>query len=105
MEELKFDAKDIEANKVMAALSYLSILVLIPLLTKKNSKFVQTHAKQGLALFIVEVIVTFIVWIPFIGWLAALLVLIVSLWGFIVALQGKFQAIPGLYDLAKKLNI
>lgn len=105
MEELKFDPKDVEANKIMAALSYLGVLVLIPLLTKKDSQFVQAHVKQGLVLFIIDVIVAFIAWIPIIGWLLALVVLCVSLWGFIIALQGKFQKIPLLYDLAKKLNI
>jgi len=57
--------KDIEENKVAAALSYVWILCLVPLFLKKNSKFCQFHAKQGLLLFIVEVIGMVIFPIPF----------------------------------------
>ena len=68
---------DIQANKTVAALSYLWILFLVPLLLKRDSKFAQFHAKQGLVLFIIE----FLVWIPFIGWL--LMIAIFVLWVFI----------------------
>jgi len=40
-----------DENKIMAILSYLSILCLIPLFTKKDNEFVYYHAKQGLVLF------------------------------------------------------
>lgn len=46
-----------DEGKIMGILSYLSILCLIPLLTKKNDDFVYFHAKQGLALFGSEVVV------------------------------------------------
>src|SRR5687767_5191948 len=52
---------------LMLILSYLGILVLIPLLTKKEDKEIQWHAKNGLVFlgaFLVLAIVTFIVdWI------------------------------------------
>ena len=54
-----FDKKDIESGKVMAILSYLGILVLIPYFAEKNNKYVAYHAKQGLNLFIIEIIVSF----------------------------------------------
>ena len=100
-EELRFDAKDIEENKVMACLSYLGILFLIPLLAKKDSKFAQAHAKQGMALFILEVILAII---PYLGWLLEFAVVIIAIIGLINALQGKFWKIPGLYDISKKFN-
>lgn len=50
----EFDANDIENNMAMAILSYLSWLVLIPLLAAKNSKFARYHANQGLVLAIAE---------------------------------------------------
>src|SRR3989339_630004 len=43
--------QDVEENKTVAALSYAWILCLVPLLGKRNSKFAQFHAKQGLVLF------------------------------------------------------
>jgi len=46
-----------DENKIMAILSYLSILCLIPLFTKKDNEFVYYHAKQGLVLFGFEAIV------------------------------------------------
>ena len=40
---------------VMIVLSYLWILALIPLLTEKNDKEVQWHAKHGIVLMVAEV--------------------------------------------------
>ena len=37
----KFDPKDVEDHKVMAALSYVGILFLIPLLVLTQSRFAQ----------------------------------------------------------------
>ena len=53
-----FDKKDIESGKVMAILAYIGILCLIPYFAEKNNKFVVYHAKQGLNLFIIEIIAT-----------------------------------------------
>lgn len=46
---------DIEANKAMAVLSYLGILVLIPIFAAKQSPFARFHANQGLVLFLAAV--------------------------------------------------
>ncbi len=51
-----FDKADIEQNKVMGILAYLSWLVLIPIFAAKNSKFARYHANQGLLLAICEII-------------------------------------------------
>ncbi|MBD9094049.1 MAG: zinc ribbon domain-containing protein, partial [Bacteroides oleiciplenus] len=47
----EFEKKDIEENKVMAILAYFGILVFIPILAAKESKFARYHANQGLILF------------------------------------------------------
>ena len=69
---------DVQQNKGMAALSYLGILCLILLLAKRDSKFAQFHAKQGLVLLIAEVILGFaaglLAIIPVIGWIVDLAV-------------------------------
>ncbi len=106
MEEIKdFDPKDVEENKVIAALSYIWILFIIPLIVKKDSRFCVEHAKQGLVLFIAELIVLIIRIIPVLGWIVAyvlgVVLTIVSLIGLIYALQGKFWKIPIVYDFAK----
>lgn len=95
---MSFDKKDIEDNKLVAALAY--IVFFIPLLAAKDSKFAKEHAKQGLVLLIVSVII----WIagmviPVIGWfiigpLGSLLVLVIALVAIIKTLQGEFWEIP-----------
>lgn len=50
-----FDKADIEQNKVMGILAYLSWLVLIPIFAAKGSKFARFHANQGLVLAITEI--------------------------------------------------
>lgn len=52
----EFEQSDIDSNKVMGVLAYLSWLVLIPLLAASKSKFARFHTNQGLVLAIFEVI-------------------------------------------------
>ncbi len=52
----EFSSDDIEKNKGMAIISYISILCLVPLFASKESKFAQFHAKQGFNLFILETV-------------------------------------------------
>lgn len=51
-----FDAEDIRDNKRMALLSYLSWLVIIPLISSPKSKYARYHMNQGLVLAILEII-------------------------------------------------
>lgn len=51
----EFDPADIAQNKVMAALSYLGILVLVPWFAAEKSKFARFHAKQGINLLLLYV--------------------------------------------------
>ncbi|MDP3056957.1 MAG: hypothetical protein Q8N37_00340 [bacterium] len=99
------DEQDIQQNKIWALLSYLGILFLIPLLAKKDSKFAQFHAKQGVILFVIS----FVSVIPIIGWMLSPLVIfvlfIVSVIGIINVLQGKYWKIPVIGDYAEKINI
>jgi uncharacterized membrane protein len=93
--------QDIESNKTVAALSYIWLLFLIPLILKRNSKFCQFHAKQGLILFILSLLS----WFPVIGWLIGLAIIVVSVVGIIKALSGEEWKIPYLYDLSAKINL
>ncbi|MBR6640160.1 MAG: zinc-ribbon domain-containing protein [Muribaculaceae bacterium] len=51
-----YDKNDIEQNKAMGVLAYLGILVLIPILAAKESKFARFHANQGLILCIAAIL-------------------------------------------------
>lgn len=95
---------DIEENRFIASLSYLWLLFLIPLLVKRDSPFAQFHAKQGLVLFIVEVLVSLIMWLPLIGQLLFLVVLIVAITAFIKTLNGERWKIPYLYSWSEKIK-
>ena len=53
-----YDKKDIEINRGIAMISYFGPLSLIPFLVSKDSEFVQYHAKQGLNLFVIELIIS-----------------------------------------------
>ena len=48
----EYDPQDIEENKFMAILAYFGILVIIPILAAKDSKFARFHSNQGLILCI-----------------------------------------------------
>lgn len=52
------DADDIEKNKVMGVLAYLWILVLVPILAARQSKFAMYHANQGLVLLILVLVLS-----------------------------------------------
>jgi uncharacterized membrane protein len=95
------DATDAQENKYTAALSYIWILFLIPLLTKKDSKFCQHHAKQGLILFIISLIS----WFPFFGWIVGIAVIVVSIIAILKVLSGEYWKIPRIYDWSKKIKL
>ena len=105
-----FASDDIEANKVLAVLSYLGILSLIPLLAAKNSEFAQYHAKQGVNLFIIEIIYSFaisiisgiLLFVPVIGALVSGLLSLLSIVFFILAVMGIVNVLNGK---AKELPI
>ncbi|MBI5621790.1 hypothetical protein HY933_02935 [Candidatus Falkowbacteria bacterium] len=99
------DSQDINDNKLIAALSYVWVLFLIPLLAKRDSKFCQFHAKQGLLLFLVEVVGWLVFWIPIIGWLLFLAVVVVAIIGILKALSGQYWELPVLGEYAKKINL
>ena len=93
--------QDIEENKTVAALSYVWILFLIPLLLKRDSKYCQFHAKQGLVLFVISLIA----WFPLFGWLIGLALIAVSVISLVKTLAGEWWKIPYLYDWSKKINL
>ncbi len=97
--------KDVENNKAIAALSYVWILCLIPLLGKRDSEFAQFHAKQGLVLFIIEIVVSLFAWFPIFGQLLMLALLVVAVMGIIKALNGEWWEVPLVYEWSKKIKL
>ena len=93
-----------QENRLLAAISYLWIISLIMLLIKKDSKFIQFHAKQGLVIFIVAVISWFFLWIPVFGWLLNLAIIVLVVVGFIKAYSGEYYKMPVISIFADKIN-
>ncbi|MBP7056311.1 MAG: hypothetical protein KBB52_05630 [Candidatus Omnitrophica bacterium] len=108
MEEMKKESQEVLDGKAYALLSYLWILCLIPLLLKKDNKFALFHAKQGLVLFIAELVVGFVGVIPFLGWavlfFGTLLFGILSLVGVVQVLMGNYWKMPVVGDAAEKIQ-
>jgi uncharacterized membrane protein len=105
MNEQKIFDPEIEPNRGLAALSYVWVLFLIPLLLKRDSKFVQFHAKQGLVLFVIEFIVSLIIWIPLFGWVLMLAIIILAVAGIIKAYNGEYWKMPYIYKWSEKIKL
>lgn len=101
--------KKVEDNKLMGILSYIGVLCLIPLLTKKDDEFVFFHAKQGVVLFIAEVITAFVAAIPLLGWVIApiayLVWFVLAIIGIINVLGEKREELPILGKYAAQIKI
>lgn len=114
----QFDPADIQQNKVMAVLSYIGILVLVPILGAKDSKFARYHANQGLllliasaayniALRIVNAILYAISWrLAFIGTILSVVsiaLFVLMIIGIVNAANGRAKELPviGKYRLLK----
>lgn len=93
-----FEEQDIQDNKVLAAISYLFLLCLIPLLGKKDSAFAMHHGRQGLALACYGVAASLFNMIPIIGWLFGWIFLLIWLIGmvigFVKAMNGETWEVP-----------
>jgi fumarate reductase subunit D len=101
--------KDIEENKVLAAIGYINILCLVPLFLKPKSEFCKFHGKQGLILFIAWIITCVLNVIPLLGQLifviGSLAIFLLSVLGIIKALSGEYWEMPYVAEYAKKINI
>ena len=54
----EYTKEEKDAGKLMAILSYIGILCLIPYFVEKDNKYVRYHAIQGLNLFIISLIIS-----------------------------------------------
>lgn len=102
----KTTAEVMDSNRrLMAALSYLNILFLIPLLFAKKDKYVKFHLRQGIVLFAAYVVASAIVWFPVVGWMIAVFLLVVSIYGFLQALYGKEWELPYIGKYASRIKL
>lgn len=100
------DITGLDESKLYAALSYLFILVFVPLLVRRDDPYVVYHAKQGLVIFVGYILAAIVVnWVSILGSLLWLLLMIISVVGVVQAVQGKRWKIPVITSLASKFSI
>jgi len=101
--------KEIEEGRLFAILAYISFLCFVPLFLKKDNRFAFFHAKQGLVIFIGEILAAVLSAIPFFGaivqFLAILVFSLASVIGIIQVLMGQYWKMPYVYPVAEKINI
>ena len=102
-------------RNLMIVLSYLWLLALVPLLTEKDDKEVQWHAKHGLVLMIAELFVWIAISvvlsaIPVFGCIGLLFTPLLALGQLILhvlcimkGINGQRLIVPGISEFADKL--
>lgn len=109
-ETVPSEEETIEEGKIFAFLGYWGILFLIPILAKKDNRFAVFHGKQGLVLFIFEIIIGILGMIPILGWfiirpIGYIFCFIVAIMGMVQSLSGKYWKMPWLGQYAEKIKI
>lgn len=103
-------SSDVEQNRLVAALSWLWVLSVVILLMKKDSPYVQFHARQSFLVFVLSMLlwVVFAFFGPFrwfFQWLLQAGVFVLVVVGFVQALRGRWWTVPLIGPLAPKLRL
>ena len=106
----QYDPADVEKNKAMGVLAYLSWLVLIPIFAAKDSRFARFHANQGLVLFIASAIFGVARWILSeillaISWRLYFVTIIISLFGLVFLALAIIGIVNAATGKAKELPV
>lgn len=95
---------EISEGRFFAVISYISFLCIVALLLKRDNKFALYHAKQGLVIFVCEVVALILSVIPLLGVLLRVFGVILfgffSLWGISGALRDKYVRLPIVSNIA-----
>ncbi|MCP4229117.1 MAG: DUF4870 domain-containing protein [bacterium] len=111
--------KEIEEGKGLAAISYISILFLIPMISMRDNKFAMFHAKQSMVLVLsamvswlvlfllgvltswlgIGIILILLSYVILFAWLVLMII------GFVKAFSGEYWRIPKIADWADKVKI
>ena len=97
-----------DESRMAAVLSYIPVLCFVPLLTMKENKEARFHARQGVLLFLLELIAALFLIdgiSDFVFKAVLLIAIALSLVGIYFALQGKNYKLPIIGDLADKAKL
>lgn len=106
-DEQQPDVTGMKPDVLMAAFSYVGFLVLVPIFSGATAApFVKFHTRQGLILFVGEILaVIFAFWLSYVGGFLFLILAIASIAGLIRCLQEEQWVIPGVGVLASKFDL
>jgi len=93
-----------DTGKVMAALSYVSVLFMLPYLFRKNDDFATYHAKQGMGLFVAGLLGDVVGKMFGIGWIVTILRILLAVTGIGNAINGKKKPLPYIGDWLKRFR-
>jgi fumarate reductase subunit D len=106
--EEKARKRMIDEGKAAAVLAYIPFMCFVPLIKMKENPFAVKHGKQGLILFVIEIIAVIFL-LPKISdllWSAVVvLCLAAAVAGVFFAVQGEEWKVPFIGDWADKLKI
>ncbi|MEO5348685.1 MAG: hypothetical protein H7836_03445 [Magnetococcus sp. YQC-3] len=93
--------------RVLATMSYLGVLSLVPLVMNRNDSYVQFHARQGVVLWMWEVLAIYTLLMPGLGQLffrlSSITCLLLSVVGIVSVLLGRAWKFPIIGDWAARL--
>ncbi len=93
-------------SKMLALMSYLGILVFVPLVMNRDDQYVYFHARQGLVIWIIGILAIFTLYLPGVGKFffssLATLVLLFSFAGIVSVLFYKAWRLPLIYTLSTR---
>ena len=116
-EKIKEETKDkkqinfekFKKTNLLALICYLGFFCLVPILIKEKDEFVKFHTKQGLALFVVEMVTCMVFGIVPIFWLFGGLLmlfwLVLNVIGITNVLNEEKKKLPVIGRFADKFNI
>ncbi|MBD3264859.1 MAG: hypothetical protein GF375_07130 [Candidatus Omnitrophica bacterium] len=99
---------EVKEGAPFAALSYVLFLWIFTFIFKKENRFALMHARQGIIIFVGNIICFAFMFVPVIGVAFAfcqLLLTLVSVYGIFLSLTGKAKGIPLVAEFAEKLVI
>ncbi len=98
----------INDDKLWSVLSYVPIICLIPLLQEETDSDLRRHARQGVVLMLLEILISILL-IPGVTTVlfsvGLLICIVFALIGAVNASQGKYWRIPVISDIAEGRGI
>ncbi|MES9881219.1 MAG: hypothetical protein ABW185_10100 [Sedimenticola sp.] len=105
--EVVVHGEDSMKSQILSVMSYLGVLVFVPLVTNRDDEYVHFHARQGLVIWAFSVLAIFMLYLPGIGKLffsfMAMAVLAYSAIGIVSVLLHKAWKLPFVSGIASKL--